>query len=126
MFHEKMLEKYRENNEDEMKSESTFKQKKPQLPQPPELKQTGGFNTADKEKPSRIKVLEDRKKELIRQSLSAVADKPSFAFENKINWSGIEEMEDENKSKSSNIVSIKGSEFSESGFKDSSEHQKRS
>jgi hypothetical protein len=113
MFHEKMLERYRENNEDEMKSESTFKQQKPLLPQPPELKQTGGFNAlGDREKPSRIKVLEDRKKELIRQSLSAANDKPSFAFESKINWSGIEEMEDENKSKSSNRVSIKGSEFS--------------
>jgi len=59
--------------------------------------------------------LEDRRKELIRQSLNVTPDKPSLAFENKISWTGIEEMEDENKSKSSNIVSNKpgkGSEFS--------------
>lgn len=107
-----MLEKYRENNEENIRSQESFRQEKLKLPQPPDLKMTAGFsNPVEREKSSRIKALEDRKKELIKQSLST-AEKPTFGFESRISWAGIEEMEDENKSKSSNIVSIKGSEFS--------------
>lgn len=34
-------------------------------------------------------------------------EKPTFAFDSKVSWAGIEEMEDENKSKSSIRVSNK-------------------
>lgn len=65
---------------------------------------------------------------MLKPSQHLTIDKPAFLFDNKVTWMGIEEMEDENKSKSSNRVSNKsrrGSEFSESGVAASSDHLKR-
>jgi hypothetical protein len=79
------------------------------------------------EKTAKLRSLEEKKKELLKQSHHLTIDKPAFQYD-KVTWMGIEEMEDENKSKSSNRISNKsrrGSEFSESVAAGSSEQVKR-
>jgi hypothetical protein len=39
-------------------------------------------------------MLEEKKKELLKQSNLLSIEKPTFVFDNKVSWMGIEEMDD--------------------------------
>lgn len=44
------------------------------------------------EKTAKIKMLEQKKKQLLKQSNMLPVDKPAFLFDNKVSWMGIQEM----------------------------------
>ena len=93
--------------EDDANSESNFRFSNPLIQK---------LHSNSPEKIDKSRPIEEKKKELQKPPNMAFSERP--VIENKISWMGIEEMEDENKSKSSNRVSNKSrraSEFSEPG-----------
>lgn len=93
--------------EDDANSESNFRFSNPLIQK---------LHSNSPEKIDKMKLLEEKKKDLLKQPNTIFSERP--AMDNKISWIGIEEMEDENKSKSSNRISNnsrRGSEFSEPG-----------
>lgn len=85
-----------ERSDEDIKSESTFK-----------YPTRNDLNVDTSQKSARVKLLEDKKKELLKQSQSTSIEKNSFGIESKVSWADIEEMDDENKSKSSIKISNK-------------------
>lgn len=79
------MENYRSQEEqDEIKSDAPFTS--PVLPAatPPPQQEIN----------QKLRLLEERKKELLKPSQHLTIDKPAFLFDNKVTWMGIEEMED--------------------------------